>query len=540
MNRVLAKPILEKIPQLLGNINKNKYSVNYGSFDRDFWHYKFKGFSNARMQEFVLSLALLYKNNFSKKYYQNEKIKEMAISGIDFWTKIQNKDGSFNEWYPNERSFVATAFSTYAITESFVLLKDEIENKRKIMESLEKAGDFLISSNSEVSNQLAGAIMALYNIYLITGDKKYKKGSEAKIKELLGRQTREGWFPEYGGFDFGYSTVLLDYFGKLYKKTKDKRILSSSKKLCNYLSYFIHPDFSVGGSYGTRETQYTLPHGIEIFSKYFSDAGKLSKLNEIVFKEDDYHLDETYLLYRGYPYLQAALEGNSKKNSSFRFQRIFSKYFQDSMNHIVSNKKFYTVIGGLKGGVLKIFDKNKNKLVCADVGLIGKTKKGKIMATSLLDDKNEMIIKEDEIKIKTNFQFYNEENMTPLKKLLLNFYSILLGKTRFGSDFLKRLGRKKLMKDKKNSASSILKRKVKIKEKYIEIVDNIISKNEKFERISFGNFRGLRYTPSSNFFSKEDFNFFQYKVSRSLIKELNKEGYIKIKRKVTSNGVVLK
>ena len=55
---VYLNTILDNIPRILSNLNRNQSSINYGSFDRDFWHYKQNDISCARKQEFVKVLML--------------------------------------------------------------------------------------------------------------------------------------------------------------------------------------------------------------------------------------------------------------------------------------------------------------------------------------------------------------------------------------------------------------------------------------------------------------------------------------------------
>ena len=52
--------VIEQIPRLIGLLNRNPLSVNYGCFDRDYWQYKIVDFPCCRKQEAVLTLALLY------------------------------------------------------------------------------------------------------------------------------------------------------------------------------------------------------------------------------------------------------------------------------------------------------------------------------------------------------------------------------------------------------------------------------------------------------------------------------------------------
>lgn len=142
MSSIYLKKLLPEIPRLLGLLDKNFQSPTFGCFDRNFWHYNITDFACARFQEAVLTLALLYNLNDPENiYFQDNKILSFIKGGIDFWCKIQKNDGSFEEWYPNEHSFVATAFSTYAISETLIILKEKLDTD-KVIKHLKRQVNF--------------------------------------------------------------------------------------------------------------------------------------------------------------------------------------------------------------------------------------------------------------------------------------------------------------------------------------------------------------------------------------------------------------
>ena len=64
--------ILNSIPRLFSLLDRNKFSPTYGCFDRNFWHYKtVTDYPSAIFQQPVLTLSLLYKNNFKGNVYYN-------------------------------------------------------------------------------------------------------------------------------------------------------------------------------------------------------------------------------------------------------------------------------------------------------------------------------------------------------------------------------------------------------------------------------------------------------------------------------------
>ena len=99
-NNIYIDLLLAEVPRILGQIDKNPLSSTYGCFDRNYWKYMVRDYANARFQEASYTLALLYsyksKNNI---YYNDSKIYDLAVAGILYWIKLQNRNGSFNEYY---------------------------------------------------------------------------------------------------------------------------------------------------------------------------------------------------------------------------------------------------------------------------------------------------------------------------------------------------------------------------------------------------------------------------------------------------------
>ena len=152
--------VLSLLPQLLTNLDRDNNSPTYGCFDRHFWHYKIRDFASAILQQSALTLALVYKNNFQGNIYYNKKIiKEYVIAAINYWTKIQHRDGSFNEYFWMERSIPSTAFSLYAVCEACEIL-DYFPNN--VLDTMKKATQFLQqNSETEALNQEIAATAAI-------------------------------------------------------------------------------------------------------------------------------------------------------------------------------------------------------------------------------------------------------------------------------------------------------------------------------------------------------------------------------------------
>ena len=57
VNQQLEKYIKLILPRILTQVCRNKYSKNFGSFDRNWWHYKIRDFSSIILQQGAYTLS---------------------------------------------------------------------------------------------------------------------------------------------------------------------------------------------------------------------------------------------------------------------------------------------------------------------------------------------------------------------------------------------------------------------------------------------------------------------------------------------------
>ncbi|MEM4259845.1 MAG: hypothetical protein QXG00_01265 [Candidatus Woesearchaeota archaeon] len=483
-NIIFLKDAIKHIPQIICLADKNKFSPTYGCFDRNFWHYKTIDFPTGMAQLGVLSLALVYSNKFDEyknisgnndekiinPWYKNERIKELIISGIKYMPKCSHKDGTTDEFYPFERALGATSFSLIAATEAYLMM--DLDEK-DIVEFFKKRGDWMIN-NAEpapIANHLAGAALALVNIYLITKDRKYLNGAKKKIRETIALINPEGWFQEYDGCDVGYLTFTIDYVAKYYKKTNDKSVLPILKKAIEFCSYFIHPDGSFAGEYGSRNTGHFLPAGFQLMTKEIELSEAILSQYRTGFSKgkQEYMNDEKYFFYNVNNYMQAYLfelqEIKDLENQELKLSRNsrmtrdailpvlpcfgndFFKYFEQAKIYVIKKKDIYCVVSVAKGGIIKIF--KNTKLTYSFTGLIGKTNDNKIITTQLFGGTDEETIKENRIHIKGNFQKVFFKLQTTENFFLLRSLMLTLGRSWKIGRFIKHFLVKKLITKKK-------------------------------------------------------------------------------------------
>ena len=181
-------------PRALSMLDWEQTSISQGSFDRTWWCWKFTDFSAPRLQEgvFLLSWLATEPNSFYPSS-KREKLIEMSVSAINFWSTLQHCDGSFDEAYPNERSLAATAFSTFYIGSALECLQGYISQQQyfKFSKCLELSGVWL-ARNGEyhgiLSNHLAAAAAALQVIGDVCQTHKFNKDRDRYLQTIFQNQ----------------------------------------------------------------------------------------------------------------------------------------------------------------------------------------------------------------------------------------------------------------------------------------------------------------------------------------------------------------
>ncbi|MTI53324.1 hypothetical protein [Geosporobacter ferrireducens] len=500
-NSMYSRFILQHVPTILTQIDRDEHSPTFGSCDRNFWHLKIRDFSSAILQQTSLTLALLYSVDFEGNlYYKNPNIYEWCLGTVRFWEKIQLKDGSFNEYYPNEHGFPPTAFSLFAVAETFKILK--LSNSSYV-DSMKKTAKYLIENiETKALNQEMASICALYSVYTLTNEDWILKGMKNKLSIILEKQSNEGWFPEYGGADFGYLSVTLDMLAEYYWQSKDDRVIKHLNKIVDFVKYFCHPDGSIGGEYGSRNTTYFLPNGLEVLIQLGNmDAANIK--SNLLRKIDTHQyfqnsIDDRYFShYVMHSFLRALQKENHNIDGDFLQLPCFnehSRYFEECGLFTCKNSKYYMVVGIKKGGIIKVFDDNKE--IFTDFGYRIKNNSRYVSVTNWLDEKSNIDINANSIRIKGSFTKIKTHIPTPFKHFILRIVAKLAGK-----QIINLLKKKLIFID--NHDNVEFDRRIIIAEKEINIIDHIEGK-DKIDKLISANSFSMRHVASGKFFKTTD------------------------------------
>ena len=377
-----------------------------------------------------MSLALLYCLGLPKTLYKkNEKILDWATAGLHFWTRIQHSNGAFDEYYPSEHGYIPTSFTLFSATETCTLLKVE---DSVVLESCLKAARYLIRhSEVEALNQEAASIPGLFNVYLLTGEKWAANAAREKFERLAKKQSPDGFFSEYGGADIGYLSTTLDFLLEYRRLSGDHDVDSVAERIVDFSSYFIHQDGSVGGPYGSRNTEYFLLSPLCLMAEQSSKAAAmLDRLCSGSGGVQAYYrsFDDRYLCHNMLHSLLRALKyAPSEIPSEFYLPCDIEheQYFEDAGLLSVNRNKSHLLCGLSKGGSVSLF--NNRREVFSDYGYRIVDKSSGISASCWQRSDSLRGHVSGSYRVDTKFTAIKFHEANPLKHFVLRILAKLIG-----------------------------------------------------------------------------------------------------------------
>ena len=472
--------------RVLGMLDRESFSRTFGCIDRTYWAWKFTDFPGSRFQEGLCFLSFLYSTPFEGNLlYRNESLIGWLQGGLQNWTGQQHKAGDFDEAYPGERSLAATAFTSFYLSEAFLLIEEQLDAdvSMQFKRSLAKAADWLCRNDEThgfLSNHLAAAAAALLHAHRLLGSDEYYQRYRYFIRRILDRQSDEGWYEEYGGADPGYQTHGTFYLARCFQLTEDSELLESLERSCEFLQHFIHPDRSLGGEYASRNTQTYYPAGYEMLSDKLAAARWIaSEMRPAILdgsaagllSVDPYNY---FPLLNNYVFALRANMGRKTDSSclSSPLEKTYQLYLPKAGLLKVRKQKFDLYVGISKGGVVKLFDRQTNKLKFSSCGYIGKLNNGTPVSSQSFDLLRGARVSSDAIELSAQFYTFSRPVMTPIKFLLFRVFSLVTGRIGTVASWLKRTLVKVLIY-RKESLEITLNRQIRVSEDGIELVDRI-------------------------------------------------------------------
>jgi len=475
---------------LLSQQDGDIYSPTYGCFDRRYWGWKLVDYAEATYQRSVYPLAWLFQrwvDEFGKDEAA-EVLKAAVKAGLMFSAKIQHADGSFDQAFPNEHSYGATAFLLHPLLSAYLIVRDgEIKAwGEEIEESLKRAAEFLCRAGEThglISNHLAGATLSLLVSADLFGDPRYETKARELLSLIIDHQSSEGWFVEYEGADPGYQTLCIYYLAQIYRLRPLPALRDSLDKAVDFLAWFVHPDGTFGGTYGSRRTAVYYPGGLALLGREFPLAHSMNsfmlqavdQLHTVTVNDVDIG-NMVPMLSNLIAVLDADIPCGDLSKPLLPWQREQScQAFSEAGLHIRGNLRYYTVIGVSNGGVMKVFDRERKRMLWSDGGYAGQLGDGSHISTQMTDLTRDRSISAEEIKIGAPFYLMLHSLPTPFRFVLLRLLNITLMRHVGIGNWVKSLLVRMLISGKK-AVPLYLKRVIKFTREKVIVEDKLTAK----------------------------------------------------------------
>lgn len=434
--------ILAQVPRVLSLMDRERLSPTAGCCDRTFWAWKFVDFPRSRFQEALCVLGFLYATPLPESTYpKNPQILEWIELGLRFWASIQHRDGSFDEAYPFERSLAATAFTTFYVGECLRFMEADLSAQTRALaqHTMARAGQWLVHNDEThgfLSNHLAAAAAALLHAHCVSGDDAFQRRARYFLEKILHRQSREGWYLEYGGADPGYQTHGSFYLARCWQMLGDAPLEESLKRSMDFLAHFVHADGSLGGEYASRNTQTYYPAAFEIMASRSPAASwiaermrpSLENASAASLRGIDSYNYFPFLNNYVFAYQACADTARAALTPQEPSASAGLSWFPEAGIARMRRERYDAYVGTAKGGTLKVFDRRQGHLVYSDCGYIGVMKGGRLFSSQYQDARLPVDVREDRVTLERAFCEISRPVLSPFAFLLFRLFTLTLGR----------------------------------------------------------------------------------------------------------------
>ncbi len=545
-----ARKGLGGIPRLLSLMDRTPFSPTLGCMDREYWLCRTTDFPSSIAQFGLHALALAWAHDMPDNPYRGHpKVLSWVLAGMEYWTRIQRRDGSFDEFYPNERGWAGpTGFLVYALSECYRLTEKHVtpDLRDRFLKALERAAVFLYENDESgvLANHHAMALLPIYCAYDILGKEHILEGFHRRRKDFLRYCYGEGWCLEYDGADLGYLSATVSFLGKLRKMYRDDELDGVIERAIEMSSHFAYPNGSYAGSMGSRQTLHFYPHGYEMLGHIWPMAHSVAdhmlvalergRLVPPEIQEDRYfvyRVPEMLLSYVDHEERAADLPPLPWQRGDMR------RYWPGARLLVERREDLYLCANLAKGGVVKVFDVAREEILASDCGVLAEFEDGSIGTSQWIDPDHSVKLDEDGFVVSGRTQKMVTKLFNPAKFLLFRGWILSVGWNTALAYHAKGLIRKLLMLGTRPMPLRF-SRSVRWHGKGVLIEDTFeLDRGARVKRLNAGDEFAVRYVPQSRYFQRDELRVTGLELDKERIEKLNATGRIVLTRLVSpGNG----
>lgn len=437
--------------RLLSEQNRDASTPTYGSFDRRHWSWKLVDFPEATFQRNAYPLAWWY-HRLEANDPHRQLLLDAVRAALRYACRIQHGNGAFDQAFPNEYSFGATAFLVDPLLAAYLIVRDALaDDERAAIEvCLRRGADFLCrhdETHGHIANHLAGAVWSLVQCADAFAEPRYEARATELLRRILAHQSVEGWFLEYEGADPGYQTLCVHYLAQVSMRRKLPALDEALARAVDFLAWCIHPDGSFGGEYGSRRTAVFYPGGIALLAARLPLAWRMSDFmaasaaaGTTVGLADVDMGNLAPLLTSTMLAVDVSKVGAGETAVALPWQAAEAhRDFPAAGLYMRGLGRYYSVLGASNGGVLKVFDREDRRLLLDDAGYLGETRTGGRLTTQVTDRARSCRTDGATLELEAAFHALGQPVPTPFQFLLLRTLNLTVMRSIFIGNLVKAL-----------------------------------------------------------------------------------------------------
>lgn len=304
----LLELVARALPRVLGQIDRDPDSPTYGSCDRGRWLLRLHDVDSGVLQQTSLGLTTLARlvERLPERPAWADPASQAGwralARAINRRTAalLERGGGWLDEYYPGERSYVATAFAGYAALRSAL---DDGDEDVVASAGLRRAAAALSArAPGPAANQDAGAaaFLALY-----AGTPHGCEEHAQAARRLARLDDPAASYAEYGGLDAGYLTVSLHFLACLAADgtaAAEAPLRRGAERIAALMPWH----GALGGEIYSRSTSYALPFGLLRAAR--ADPRLAAALGRLDLAATLAKIDDRYLAHYVWPSLLLAAD----------------------------------------------------------------------------------------------------------------------------------------------------------------------------------------------------------------------------------------
>ncbi|MEW6264270.1 MAG: hypothetical protein AB1641_14465 [Thermodesulfobacteriota bacterium] len=269
------------VPRITSQIDLDPLSSSYGCAHLAYWRDKTSDVADIRRQEAMLPLSLFYHRSYPGSTWPgSETLRQATAALLEFWCRRQYPDGSFDEWYRGERAFAAAAFSSHAAARTMETMRGRLPAalEEQARQTLDRTATWLCRRNDlfKTNHQAVGAA-ALAFCGRLLNEPRFTTEARHKLDSIRTVQTSEGWFPEIGHMDVGYTFLTVEFAAMTMELLDDWSWLDCFRRAFDFACQWVHPDLTIGEEYGVCHNPYLSRIAVVLMSPFSGKAAYLRR-----------------------------------------------------------------------------------------------------------------------------------------------------------------------------------------------------------------------------------------------------------------------